>query len=164
MKYVRQFAIIAAFSFAGELLHVLIPLPIPASIYGIILLFLCLEFRVVRVSDIRETSSFLIGIMPMLFIPAAAGLIDVWGILQNRLVVYIVITLLTTVAVMAVAGRVTQALLRKKETPGQNDAAEKTPGREASAKEMSGQNDFAERTPGQKIPAHPAANEQEEPV
>ena len=53
MKYVIQFLIIAAFSFAGELLHHFIPLPIPASIYGIVLLFTALELKVVKVRDIR---------------------------------------------------------------------------------------------------------------
>ena len=122
MKYLKQFAIIAAFSFAGELLHTLIPLPVPASIYGIILLFLALEFRLVKVASIRETSNFFITIMPVMFIPAAAGLIDAWGIMHNRVVVYLAVTVITTIAVMAVAGRVTQYLIRKR---GQDISAEK---------------------------------------
>ena len=63
MKYVIQFLIIAAFAFIGELLHWFIPLPIPASIYGIVLLFIALELKWVKVSDIREVSSFLIAVM-----------------------------------------------------------------------------------------------------
>lgn len=54
MKYLIQFLIIIAFSFAGELLHYCLPLPIPASIYGIILLFLALEMKWVSVKDIRD--------------------------------------------------------------------------------------------------------------
>ena len=64
MKFVLQFLIIMVFAFLGELLHYFIPLPIPASIYGIVLLFLALELKVVKVSDIEQTSSFLIAIMP----------------------------------------------------------------------------------------------------
>ena len=71
MKFLIQFLIIIAFSFAGELLHFLLPLSIPASIYGIILLFLALETKLIKVKHIRETSSFLIAIMPVMFIPAA---------------------------------------------------------------------------------------------
>ena len=76
MKLLIQFLIIIAFSFAGELLHYLLPLPIPASIYGIVLLFAALELKVIKVKHIRETSSFLIAVMPVMFIPAAVGLID----------------------------------------------------------------------------------------
>ena len=57
MKYLIQFLIIIAFSFMGELLHYCLPLPIPASIYGIVLLFMALELKWIKVKDIRETSS-----------------------------------------------------------------------------------------------------------
>ena len=53
MKFIIQFIIIIAFTFIGELLHFLIPLPIPASIYGIVLLFAALMMKWVKVSDIR---------------------------------------------------------------------------------------------------------------
>ena len=69
MKFLIQFMIIIAFSFLGELLHYFLPLPIPASIYGIVLLFVALELKWVKVKDIRETSSFLIAVMPVMFIP-----------------------------------------------------------------------------------------------
>ena len=42
MKYLRQFGLILLFSFLGEALRALIPLPVPASIYGMALLFLAL--------------------------------------------------------------------------------------------------------------------------
>ena len=42
MKYIRQFAIIMLFSLLGELCHLILPFPIPASIYGMVLLFLSL--------------------------------------------------------------------------------------------------------------------------
>ena len=75
MKFISQFIIIIAFTFIGELLHFFIPLPIPASIYGIVLLFICLMMKWIKVAEIRETSTFLIAIMPVMFIPAAVGLI-----------------------------------------------------------------------------------------
>ena len=67
MKYVRQLLIILFVSFLGELLKSIIPLSIPASIYGMVLLFLALELKILKVSDIKETSNFLIEIMPLMF-------------------------------------------------------------------------------------------------
>jgi len=64
MKYIRQLGIILLVSFLGELLHYLLPLPVPASIYGIVLLFAALETRLLKADAIRETSSFLLEIMP----------------------------------------------------------------------------------------------------
>ena len=99
MKFIKQFIIIIAFTFIGELLHFLIPLPIPASIYGIVLLFIALLMKWVKVNDVRETSIFLIAIMPVMFIPAAVGLI--------------VVTTVSTFTVMGAAGYVTQRIIRR---------------------------------------------------
>ena len=51
MKYVKQFGIILLISFAGEALNYLLPPPVPASIYGLVLMFLCLQLRVFRLED-----------------------------------------------------------------------------------------------------------------
>lgn len=112
MKYIKQFGIILFLSLIGEILHECLPLPVPASIYGIILLFVCLERKVILVSAVKETSSFLIEIMPILFIPAGAGLMDSWQIIKSSWVSYGVITVISTVIVMAVSGRVVQAVMR----------------------------------------------------
>ena len=112
LKYIRQIAIILLISFAGEALNSLIPLPIPASIYGIIILLLLLMTGALKVDAIREVSSFLIEIMSVMFIPAAAGLINSFDLLRGSLVAYIVILVLSTYAVMIVSGRVTQLVIR----------------------------------------------------
>ena len=113
MRYLGQFSIILLFSLAGEALHALLPLPVPASIYGIVLLLACLMAGVVRVDAIREVSSFLIEIMPVMFIPAAVGLMESLGLLLPSLGAYLAIMAVSTFAVMAVAGRVTQAVIRR---------------------------------------------------
>ena len=89
MRFIKQFGIILVISLVGELLNHLIPLPVPASIYGLVLMFLCLATGLVKVSAVRETGAFLIEIMPLMFIPAAVGLIDSWGILRSNLAAYI---------------------------------------------------------------------------
>lgn len=113
MKFLFQFLIIIAFSFIGELMHAFIPLPVPASIYGIILLFAALQSKVVKVKQIQETSSFLIAIMPVMFIPSAVGMIDAWESVRQSVVQYIIITVVSTFVVMGVAGRVTQYVIRR---------------------------------------------------
>lgn len=113
MKFVKQFLLILLFSFLGELLHYLIPLPFPASIYGIVLLFAALSAKVVKVKDVREVSVFFIAVMPVMFIPAAVGLIDSWGDIRSNLIEYIIVTVVSTFAVMAAAGWTTQYIIRR---------------------------------------------------
>ena len=113
MKFVFQFLIIMVFAFLGELLHHFIPLPIPASIYGIVLLYIALAIKLVKVEDIKETSSFLIAIMPIMFLPPAVGIVESWGLVKGSWLPYVVVIAVSTVVVMVVSGRVTQRLIRK---------------------------------------------------
>lgn len=113
MKFLIQFLIIVAFAFVGEVLHYFIPIPVPASIYGIILLFIALEMKWVKVKDIREVSVFLIAVMPVMFIPSAVGLIDSWTSIKSSILQYMAVILLSTVVVMGVSGLVTQYVIRR---------------------------------------------------
>ena len=115
MKYVKQFAMILLVSFAGELLNYLLPLPVPASIYGLVLMFLCLMLGVIKLSDVHDTACFLIEIMPIMFIPPAVGLMASWDVIQANLVAYLIIAAVTTIVVMAVSGLVTQGVLKRNE-------------------------------------------------
>lgn len=114
MKYTRQFLLILLFAFLGEGLKSLLPLPVPASIYGLVLLFAALELRIIKLEAVHETGKFLIEIMPLMFIPAGAGLIDSWEALRPICIPVVVIMVVSTVVVMGVSGRVTQFVIRKK--------------------------------------------------
>lgn len=113
MKYLRQFMIILLVSFVGELLKYVIPLPVPASIYGLVILFILLETGILKLDAVKETSVFLIEIMPLMFIPAGVGLMESWGDLNSMLVEVVVIILVSTVLVMGVSGKVTELVLKR---------------------------------------------------
>ncbi len=113
MKYLKQFTIILLISFAGDLLHSVLPLPVPGSIYGIILLFILLQTKILPLESVKETGKFLVEIMPVMFIPAAVGLVESWEVIGSSWVSYIIVTIVTTFLVMGVAGVVTQLIVRK---------------------------------------------------
>lgn len=113
LRYVKQFLIIIVISFIGELCNQFIPLPIPASIYGLVILFVCLLTRVVKLEQVKDTGKFLIEIMPVMFIPPAVGLLESWGILKPIWIPVVGITLITTILVMVVSGKITQFVIRR---------------------------------------------------
>lgn len=113
MKYVRQFLLILAISFIGELLKYVLPLPIPASIYGMAILFAGLMTGLIKLEAVKDTGKFLIEIMPLMFIPAGVGLMVSWGRLKPVLVPVCVVTVVTIITVMAVTGRVSQFVIRR---------------------------------------------------
>ena len=123
MKYIFQFARLAAFCLAGELLHALLPLPIPASVYGLALLLAALVTGAVRLEQVREAAVFLTGIFPLLFVPAAAGVMELWAEMGEMLLPILIAIIPVTVLVMVSAGKTTQALSGRKNKEADNDAA-----------------------------------------
>lgn len=113
MKYVKQLAVILLISFAGELLNALLPFPVPASIYGMVLLFVGLLTGLIRLEWVKEAGLFLVEIMPVFFIPVCVGLMDSWVNIKPFWLPLVVITCLTTVIVMVVTGRTAQSILRR---------------------------------------------------
>lgn len=111
MKYIRQFIIILLISFLGEILNYLLPLPIPASIYGLVLMLIGLISGLIPLHAVRDTGHFLLEIMPLMFIPAAVGLLESRVVLRPVFLPIVSITVLSTVAVMAVAGLCTQSVI-----------------------------------------------------
>lgn len=115
MKYVFQFARIMGFCLAGEVLHSVLPLPIPAGIYGLVLLAAALLTGIVKIEQVKQTGDFLSGLFPILFIPTVAGVMEVWDLIQGNLIPIVIALIPVTWAVMAVAGRVTQSMMDKGE-------------------------------------------------
>lgn len=113
MKYLKQFAVILTMTFLGEVLHLLLPLPVPASIYGMVLLLISLMTGIIKLEQVRETGTFLIEIMPIMFIPAGVGLLDSWSSLRPILIPVLVIMVVSTIFVMGISGKVTQFVIRK---------------------------------------------------
>ena len=113
MKYLRQLLMILIFSFIGEVLHAVIPIQMPASIYGLVLLFIALMTGLVKLPQVHEAARFLIEIMPLMFIPAAAGLIPAWPLLRGFLAPILTIVLITTLATMGVTGKVTEFVMSR---------------------------------------------------
>lgn len=121
MKYIKQFLIILLISFIGEGLNYLIPAPIPASIYGMVILFVCLCTKIIKLDDVKDTGLFLIEIMPLMFIPAGVGLMKSWGVLKSLLIPVLVITVVSLVAVMGISGRVSQSIIKGKKSKAKEE-------------------------------------------
>lgn len=112
MKYVKQFALITLMTFLGECLNRLLPLPVPASIYGMLLLFACLQTGLIKLSQIEETADFFLAVMPLCFISPTVSLMVSIGLIKDSLLGILGICILSTAVVMVVTGLVSQAVIR----------------------------------------------------
>ena len=114
MKYLHQVLLILLFSFLGELMHAVIPWPIPASIYGMVLMFAALSLKIVKPQSVRDAGGFFVSILPLLFVAPIVGLMDCWDMIRANLVAIVVIMLVSTVLCFLVTGVVTQLLMDRK--------------------------------------------------
>ena len=115
MKYLHQILRILLLSFLGEVLHALIPWPVPASIYGMLLLFAALSLKIIRVEQVKDAGSFLVSFLPVLFVAPIVSLLDCWGQLKTHLIPILGILIGSTILCFAVSGRITQWYVRRKE-------------------------------------------------
>lgn len=104
-------------------MHAVLPLPIPASVYGLILLLAALKLGFVKLEQVKEVGIFLTGIFPLLFVPAAAGVMELWAEMGDMLLPIVLAIVPVTVLVLASAGRTTQALTRRKSKEVSHDGA-----------------------------------------
>ena len=118
MKYIHQFLYILLFSLLGEVLQAIIPLPIPAAIYGLVLLLLALSTGLLKEEKVADASAFLISVMPVLFVAPAVKILQYWGLIAPNLAAICIITAASTFIVFAVSGLVTKWLKRE----GKKDA------------------------------------------
>lgn len=109
------------FCFLGEILHAVLPLPLPSSIYGLILLLLALRLKVIQLEDVKEVGLFLTGIFPLLFVPAAAGVMELWAEMGSMLLPILLSIFPVTVLVLITSGHTTQAMVRRKQKGADHD-------------------------------------------
>lgn len=117
MKYIFQLLYILVFSLLGELLQAVVPLPVPAAIYGITLLLIALWTGLLKEEKISDVAGFLISIMPILFVTPAVTILQYWELISDRLAQILTIMVVSTFVVFTVSGLVAK-VFRKKEDQG----------------------------------------------
>lgn len=108
MKYIKQTALIVLFSLLGEFLHGIVPLPVPASIWGMALLLLALLLKLVKVEQVKEAGQFLVGALPLLFVAPAVGILSCWDLVKGNLPAIAAVIVITTALTFGAAGLVTK--------------------------------------------------------
>ncbi|MBQ6368502.1 MAG: CidA/LrgA family protein [Parasporobacterium sp.] len=127
MRYLLQLSIIGLITLVSEGLSWLIPLPIPAGIYGLVLLFSLLMFRVIRLEWVENAADFLLAVMPIMFVPAASSLMTKWELIKDDVAGLLITSVVSTAIVMAVSGLVTQFVIRRRKKGEKQASADATP-------------------------------------
>ena len=109
----KELLIVSGIYLAGEALASLLETGFPGSVIGMLLLLAALHLKWIKVDDIRYVASFLLGYMPLFFIPAGVGVMASYTLMEGFYVSIILLTLVSTLLVMAVTGRLVQYLVQR---------------------------------------------------
>ncbi|MBQ6844917.1 MAG: CidA/LrgA family protein [Agathobacter sp.] len=112
MKYMIQIGVISTIAFVGEVLHFLLPLPIPASVYGMAILFLFLCLGVIKMEMVEDVADWILSVMPIFFIAPTVGLIEAFGDIKGQVIPLVLICFISTVVVTSVTGIIAQGIIR----------------------------------------------------
>lgn len=121
MKYLMQFGIIIGLSLVGEVLNAIIPLPVPGSVWGMVLLFVLLCLKVIKLEQVEEAADFLLAIMTVMFVPVGASLIESFPAIKGEIFGIFAIIIVSTVVCFFVTGRVAQGIIDRKEKKGKEE-------------------------------------------
>lgn len=118
MKFIKECAIIFGITLAGEGLNHVLPLPVPSGVYGLFLLLFLLCSGILKLEDVEATGNFLLDIMPILFVPPTVGLMESFGAMRSIIVPLVVISVVSTLAVMIVTGKVAEWIMNRQRKGG----------------------------------------------
>ena len=96
-------------------MHTYIDLPISASVYGVIILFLSLWGKVILLEWVESGADMLIAIMPLLFVPSVVKLVTLKELIMDNLFTLLIIIATSSVVVMVVTGKVSQWMIKRKD-------------------------------------------------
>ena len=113
MKYVNQLMIISVITFFGEMLNRLLPFPVPGGVYGLLILFLCLCLKIIKLDQVDEVADFFVRVMPVFFIAPSVMIMTVYQEFSNSLLAFLIITIISTVTTMGVTGVVAQFVIKR---------------------------------------------------
>ena len=121
MKYLKQLTIILIVSLVSEALGYFIPLPVPASVYGLVIMFVLLWTKVVKLDQVEDVADFFLQVMPFFFVAPTVGLITSFDAIRGNVLWLVLMCFISTVVTIAVTGLVAQVIIRLKKKGGKKN-------------------------------------------
>ena len=115
MKLFREAIIIFGIYLLGVLITDITGVPIPGNVIGMVILFLLLYLKVIKVEQISTISNFFLEHLAFFFIPAGVGLISTFSVIKNIWLQLLIVCFVTTAITMICTGLVVQKIANKKE-------------------------------------------------
>lgn len=115
MKHLFSLMLFFGISVLGDFISNITRIPVPGNILGMIMLFVLLCLKVVKLEDIKKTGTFLIDNMLLFILPSAVGIIATYYMVADKIVLYVLMNIITTILVFIVTAYSAQGLIKIRE-------------------------------------------------
>ena len=113
MKLFKQFLTIISFTYLGEIIAKVGHIPIPGSVLGMLLLFLALNLKLVKVESIETVGTFLLDNLSVFFVPAGVGIMVYYPLIKDQWASLLLLTFGGTLFILGLIGFVVQFVQRR---------------------------------------------------
>lgn len=111
MKIIIQIGIIFFICWLSQIMEAVLPFAFPSTVIGMILVFILLLLKVLKIEQIKEKADFLLGNMAFFFLPAGVSIINYFDVLKNCAVQLVIICVVSTVLTFAATAYSMKAVL-----------------------------------------------------
>jgi len=111
MKMMYQIGILFGVCLIGQTISVFLPIPFPGSVLSMIILFLLLYFRVLKVDHIRQKADFLLKNMAFFFIPAGIGILSSFDLIRSSILPLLLIIVVSTILTFGATALTVQGVI-----------------------------------------------------
>lgn len=112
MGYLLQLALILILLLVGTAIQTFIIPYIPGSVIGMILLFILLESKIIKLKQIEKISDFVLKNLALFFVPPGVQLLKYYKVIEGEILSVTIIIVVSTFVVMATSGIVTSFLVK----------------------------------------------------
>lgn len=115
MLLIRQFSIIAGYTLLGETVSLLMPVPVPGSVLGLMFLYLSLTLKWIKVESLEPGSSWLKDNMAFFFVPLTVGLMESFVLFQDIVFPLLIVIFVSTTLTLIISSLTTKYFVEKEE-------------------------------------------------
>nr|MDF9458447.1 antiholin-like murein hydrolase modulator LrgA [Bacillus pumilus] len=115
--FLSQAFIFATVMFVSNLISMYLPIPMPASVIGLVLLFVLLTTKIVKLEQVEQLGTSLTGLISFLFVPSGISVIQSLGVMQEVGVQVVGVIIIATIMLLAATGLFTRLLMQLSEKP-----------------------------------------------
>ena len=112
MEIIVQIGIVFGVCLVGQLISSCLPVAVPASVIGMLLLLLLLCFEILKPHHIEKKSNFLLNNMAFFFIPAGVSIINNYSFVANHVLPLLLVCFITLLLTFAVTSRTVILVIR----------------------------------------------------